>query len=62
MQAIAEKELPERERMNLVKDVLAILQKNRVSFRQACEILQAAQDEMEKLPLTDGYSVTELLP
>jgi len=61
MQAVGEKELPEREKIDLVVEIIEKFRKKRVSFRQASEILCMAQQEMQKLPLSDGYTVTELL-
>lgn len=53
MQVIAEKELPEREELNLVADILTTFRKKGISFRQASEILTTAQAELQKLPLTE---------
>lgn len=53
MQVIVEKELPEREALNLVADILTMFRKKGISFRQASEILTTAQTELQKLPLTE---------
>lgn len=53
MQVIKEKELPEREALNLVSDILKVLCKKGLSFRQASEILTTAQTEIQKLPLSE---------
>lgn len=53
MQAIAEKELPEREKLNLVIEIVRRFREKGISFRQASEILTAAQTELQKLPLSE---------
>lgn len=53
MQVIVENELPEREELNIVSDILDMFRKKGVSFRQASEILSITQAEMQKLPLIE---------
>lgn len=53
MQVIKEKELPEREALNLVTDILKILCKKGLSFRQTSEILDMVQLEIQKLPISE---------
>lgn len=53
MQAVVEKELPEREELDLVADILNMFRKKGISFRQASEILTTAQVELQKLPLSE---------
>jgi len=53
MQVIKEKELPEGEELNLVTDILKILCKKGLSFRQASEILDMVQLEIQRLPISE---------
>jgi len=51
MQAYKEKELPEREKLDLVIEIVRKFREKGISFGQANEILSMAQDELPKLPL-----------
>lgn len=53
MQVIKEKELPEREKLDLVAEIIRRFREKGISFGQASEILTTAQAELQKLPLTE---------
>lgn len=52
MQAYREKELPEREKVVLVIEIIRKFREKGISFGQATEILAIAQAELQKLPLS----------
>ncbi len=53
MQAYKEKELSEREKSDLVVEIIEKFRKKGISFGQANEILAMAQAELPKLPLSE---------
>lgn len=53
MQAIVEKELPEREKLDLVVEIVEMFCKKGISFGQASEILTIAQEDLKKLPISE---------
>ncbi len=52
MQAYKEKELPEREKLALVIEIVRKFREKGISFGQANEILAMARAELPKLPLS----------
>lgn len=52
MQAYREKELPEREKLDLVIEIIEKFRKKGISFGQAMEILTIVQVDLQKLPLS----------
>lgn len=52
MQAYKEKELTEREKLDLVLEIVRKFREQGISFRQANEILDMARAELPKLPLS----------
>lgn len=52
MQAYKEKELSEREKLDLVIEIVRKFREKGISFGQANEILIMAQQELPKLPLS----------
>lgn len=54
MQAYTEKELSEKEKLDLVVEIVEKLRKKRISFGQASEILFAAQSELRKFPIGEN--------
>ncbi len=52
MQAYKEKELSEREKLDLVIEIVRKFREKGISFGQANEILAMAQAELPKLPIS----------
>ena len=53
MQAYKEKELPEREKLALVIEIVRKFREKGISFGQASEILTIAQEDLKKLPISE---------
>lgn len=52
MNAVFEKELPESEKLEIVREIIKIFREKGVTFRQAFELLSDAQVEIQKISLS----------